>query len=642
MAERKDHEQTVTDTWGEYQRGLDYQGKINLAATIQECERFMDGKQWPDPKPATIALPRPVVNIVKFIARNKAAAMNNSPVRLVYEADTADSDSKSFTEFADYMSKEMAMNRHDAAAVNDGVVSGTYIHHFYWDKEAVGRKGEIQGAVRCEEIDPLDIFFANPIQVDEQRQKYIIIRSRVEVDSVKTMADKGVDLDRIVSDEADQKGDDYDKEQDGTKLVTLLTKYFRKDGEVFCEKSTKGVVVNKAFSLRPDVAKASKELYGEEDAADAETAESPKKKPDYAGRKFNLYPISVGQYEPRKHCIFGRGEVEGIIPCQRTINEVLAMTALQIRKNAWSKWIVRKDALKGQQITNEPGQVIVDHSAAGKGIEQVPGAQISALPMNFVDAIMSVLRTVTGSTEVMTGETSGANMSGAAIAQLQSQASMPIEELRNGFWRFKEKDGKILEQFYRHYYNVDTNYRIKPEDDSNGGQYLQKVFNAELYDDAEFTVVVKAQSGTRSSPAGDIAFLDGLLASGAITAQDYVENYPDQALSDKSRFVKVVENAAENALLECQKMLKQREEELVQAADLLEQQNKVVNNAAKTINENKELRGDLATLYREYLTVIGQANKVAADNDKLYKDATAFAHVIAEQQNKVKDDDIAS
>ena len=77
---------------------------------------------------------------------------------------------------------------------------------------------------------------------------------------------------------------------------------------------------------------------------------------------------------------------------------------------------------------------------------------IQSQPLQLIDTLTQLTRVVTGSTEVMTGETLGAGMSGAAIAQLQSQAQQPVEELKDAFWLVKEKQGKVLAQFFKLYY----------------------------------------------------------------------------------------------------------------------------------------------------------------------------------------------
>ena len=70
--------------------------------------------------------------------------------------------------------------------------------------------------MRCEIIDALNIFFANPTELDEQKQEWILIASRENVKSVQEKADKGVDKDLIIADTNDSKYGTI--EQEGDKL----------------------------------------------------------------------------------------------------------------------------------------------------------------------------------------------------------------------------------------------------------------------------------------------------------------------------------------------------------------------------------------------------------------------------------------
>ena len=622
-------EERVTKVWKDYQAGLDYQQRIRLPERIKQNVAFYEGDQWAKPTEKTMTLPRPVVNIIKMIVRAKTSAMNNTPVRIVFEADSNDTDTQDFTHFAEYIFKEMGMAEIDAQAVRAAGIKGGYFYHFYWDNEATGKKGNLKGAVRCDLINPKNIFFENPAQLDEQKQKWIIVSTREEIDAVRDQADPGVDKDLITEDEC---GEDFNdrEEQEGTKMCTVLTRYFKKGGEVFCEKATKQVVFKKAFSIAPDMQKAKQDLGYDEDAANTDSPDEPKKAaaPRY---KACLYPIAVGQYEYKEDCIYGMSEVEGLIPNQKCINFNLAMILLQQQQMAWGKWIVSKDALKGQQITNEPGQVITDNTPGGNGIKQVQGGQMSAMPLTLIDNLLSYTRTVAGSTEVMTGELASANMSGAAIAQLQAQAQQPIEELRDGFWRVKEKQGRILEQFFRLFYQDETiDYSYREHNDETDENELKKVqFDVAKYADVDFTVVAKAGTGTRSSTAGDITFLDNLLKAQAITIMQYAESYPEDALSDKASFLKLLKKNQEDELTQTKRQLEEVTAQHTQALTYLDQVKKIIASASQITKENEQLKGDIVTLYKELCKYQDASVELAGDNEQLYNDASMFAQELA-------------
>lgn len=206
----------------------------------------------------------PVVNIIKMICRSKKSAITAAPVRIIYRAEDETVDVEKFNNFAAYIQKEIGQEGLDKKAIDDGVKKGSYFFHYYWDSEAKGKDGIKEGGLRCEVIDPLSIFFSNPTELDEQKQKWILIASREDVESVRAKCDSDVDPELIVADETDNKYDVI--EQEGNKLCTVLTRYFRKNGEVYCEKATKTVIINKPFSLAPDIAAAGRELGFEEDA----------------------------------------------------------------------------------------------------------------------------------------------------------------------------------------------------------------------------------------------------------------------------------------------------------------------------------------------------------------------------------------
>ena len=619
----------VTKLWSDYQNGLAYQGSTGLSRDIPQYVRFYEGKQWAATTKNTKNLPRPVINIVKMICRSKKSAILATPVKIIFESDDNNVDVDKFNRFAAYIQKEMRQDALDREAVGEGCIKGSYFFHYYWDAEAIGKDGIKEGGLRCELIDPLNIFFAQPTERDEQKQKWILIATREDVDSVRAKRDFDVAEEDITPDED---ADRYDTvENEGNKLCTVLTRYFRQDGEVYCEKATKKVIVNKPFPISPDIEKAAALI--EEDAPNNSLPDNHKTKPLTSKRvRATLYPIVVGNHEPREKSIYGIGEAEGLIPNQKSINFTFAMSLLNVQKTAWGKYIVSKDALKGQVITDEPGQVITDYSATGNGIRKLTEQDIHSAPVQLVDSLMSMSRVVTGATEVMTGEVLR-NLSGAAIAQLQSQATQPIADLRKLFWDVKKKQGLVLAQFFKLYY-AEKEFISSIETDT--GSIRQKdLFRGEEYSETEFDVAVEATAGTQASAAGDINVLDVLLAKGLISLKTYVNAYPNDALTNKSEILKGI---AEDEANEISALRKQNEEyvaQLSQSTALIARQKETVDNVVALIKENNSLKSVIADLYNEAVVKIREGNantkQYASAYESVKNDATALAKMVAER-----------
>lgn len=641
----------TTALWTDYRNGLAYQASSNMTEKLPKFVRFYEGNQWAKATQKTKNLPRPVINIVKMICRSKKSGILSTPVKIVYESDDGRVDVEKFNRFAEYIQKEIAQNVLDEKAIRDGVIKGSYFFHYYWDAEARGKDGIKEGALRCEIIDPLNIFFANPSETDEQKQKWILIATREDVDSVRAKCDNDVDKDSIV---ADDKENSYGEiEQDGNKLCTVLTRYFRKDGLVYCEKATKNVIVNKAFSLTPDISAAAKVLNGAEEKEDAPNNSLPDATDDNKSlirqEGAYLYPIVAGQYEEKEKCIYGIGEVEGLIPNQKSINFNFAMALLACQKNSWGKYIVSPKALSGQTITDEPGQVLIDYDPNGNGIRKLAEQNVSGAPINIAETLMQLTRNVAGASEVMTGEVLKSSMSGAAIAQLQAQASQPIDELRKAYWFVKEKQGRVMAQFFKLFYDKKPFVYKKENEDSI--ESILDEFSGEEFANVGLDVAVEATSGTRASAAGDINILDALLSQNRISLKTYLNAYPKDALTNRSLILSGIKEDEESELMAAKQQATEYEERLKKATELLQRQNETVANVVAVIKENNTLkayiaeregvwRKEISQLQDEATRKINYANEqILKGNEEisaLKTDATDFAREIAKRNGLLK------
>lgn len=627
MAKKDTVQPQPTTLWNLYQQGLTYQATIGIANDIPKFVDYYEGRQWKAPTEATRTLPRPVINITKLVCRNKKAGVLSAPVKVVYRSDVMGVDTRKFNMFADYIFREIQQRECDSKAIGDGVKKGTYVFHYYWDKNARGMRGVVQGGMRVENIDVLNFFVANPNETDEQKQKWLLIASREEVEAVKTSADKDVDKDLIKSDTSESKY--QETEQEGTDYVTVLTRYFRVNGEVHWEKGTKSVMLTKATPLTPDLKGAAHEIkkaLGEDPAIDA-LPDSPEEEiQNTQVHKFELYPVVVGQWEQRDKSIYGIGEVEGLIDNQDSINRNLAFFEKARRDTALGGWVVRPDALNGQLITNAPDQVITDHSVAGDGVKKLPVNNIPNDSLVYTETIVELTRMMSGATEVMAGEVLGKNMSGAAIAQLQSQAEKPIEELRQNFWRVKEKQGKVLENFFKMFYE-EREYpvvsQVPGEENKVEGS---DVFNGSQFMNTQFSVVTEAGAAAQYSEITTISALDKLLDKGLIDLEGYIMAYPESALGNKQDVLDIVAKAREGQVATLLQENDQMKDQLLQAAELIQKQAEIVKSASTIINENRKLNEMLITIKSEVMKELAKA-KQAYDEAK--DDATMFAQELA-------------
>jgi len=602
------------DAWKRYQNSLTYLSQIGLKAGAPRFVDMYEGRQWPPVTELTRNMPRPVINIIKMVARNKKSGVLSSPVKLHYKTDSK-SDTEKIDHFAEYIAKEIELEERDSEAIDDKIKKGTCCWHFYWDKSAAGKRGNTDGAVAVEIIEPLNVHLANPNEKDEQKQKWIIISSREEWDAVEAKTPKKY-KDKLVTTASDSAY--QETEQEGTKYITILTEYFRdKTGAVFFQKHTKAGAISDPTPMTPQVVEQMGLMEAEDGLPDADSEiETPT-----STRVFERYPVVIGVWDERDKSAYGIGEVESLEHNQKAINLGMALQLLKIQHEAFGKWLVKEDALVGQEINNSIAQVLIDHSKLGDGVKKIAETPISGTPMNIINGLLEQTRMVTGATEVMTGEIIGANMSGAAIATLQAQAMKPIEEKQKSFWRDKQRQGLILAEFFRFYYdNREFSYEEKDAD----GKVEQKTdtFIGSEYMEGDFRVVVEAGAAATFSESGDIAMLEQLLAKGLISGQTFAEAYPDSALSNKTKIREAMEREQQSQLSQLTQQMQQMQMQMEKAAEVMKAQSETVDKAATVISENRRLKAELIALQAEYTEKINQANQGLMEAQT---DAAAFA-----------------
>lgn len=520
-----------TEIWKQYQEGLNFQRNMQFSSDFPRYERFKCGNQWPESTENTKSLPRPVFNIISMFVSNKKSSVLNNNIKMIFRSNETGSNTdtenplameirakavegaEKYTDYADAVWHEVGQDKLNDIAVEDAATNGTGIYHYFWDSAVSG--GEIRpytGALRGEIIDPLNFFVSNPQEEDIQKQEWIIISQRVPVKTVKRMAEiNGIsdELMSLITPDSDTSAEGYDTalhEQDGSRKLIVLTKYYKKNGAVYFSKSTQNVLIQQEQCLTPGYADGIK-----------------------TGHIIQRYPMAMFRWHDRKKCIFGRGEVEGIIPNQKVINFTIAMMALSTQDTGWPKVIVKPGALQ-QKITNRPGEVLIDHYTSGDGIKYLNGAQFNYGAINLVDKIVDLSRVTSGVTEVSTGETLGANMAASAIIALQNQAKLPIDDIQKRFYRTIKEIGYIWEEFFKTYYDKERLMVTERFD----GQQTVTGFTGTRYSDIEFSLKVDVGAGSIYSESLGQTTLDKMYDKGDITVDQYIELSPDNVMPFKA------------------------------------------------------------------------------------------------------------
>ena len=553
--------------WEEYQKGVKYQKDMGFVDDFPKYVDFKEGNQWAKATENTKNLPRPVFNITEMFITRKRSSIANQPVQMTFKPmvttendETVLQGAKDYTDFAKILWEDLEQDELNNDFVDDALTVGTGILHYFFDNEIAGQNDGVlyQGALRGEVLDPLNVFFANPMEKKVEKQKHIIIQTRPTVEEVKKLAKANKvskELMNLIQPDNNESGE-YTEEktvENNSELITLLTKYYKKEnGEVYYTKTTKNVVVVPERRLSP---------------TESETA-------------ITMYPIVVLSGIKRKKSVYGISVAKDIITINKLYNQLKAMQALNGIQCGNPTMLVKKNALR-QKVTNEGGQILVDYyQGGGDGIKYMQPPQFTNIFSQVSAEIFEMARTTTGVTDVSTGEAMGANMAASAIIALQNTAKTPVKELQTRYYNALKKVGEIWCQFFKTYYDMTRKISVENEQ----GEMSTRMFRGSDYRNIDFKIKIEI-GVTSENESLSLSMLDAMRARGDITKEQYLDLAPESAVPFKRELKTMWE--------------KQNKQDLLKALEIIKQQQAIIGNLEAQVQENSNINAEMQAKIQE-------------------------------------------
>lgn len=505
---------SLSKTWLQYEAGKDYKRRIGLYKTVRENERFYRGDQWY--MTSSNNLPRPVFNVVKRIVDHLCCSIAPSRVsiryfdeNLPYLNDTAEAMSltRALTDNARYRWERARMDSKLYSLISDAAITGDGVLYCYWKNDLTG-DGRYAGDIQTDIIDNVNLFVADVNKSDIQSQDYIILSGRASVSSLRKEArENGISEGRvmkIVADKLDatEFGNDFaSTELEGAdeEKATYLIKFWREDGFVCFEKSTRNCVINRVKT------------------------------------PCTLYPVAYFSWQKTKNSFHGTSIVSSMIANQKYINRAYAMVMKHMSDTAFSKVIY--DKTKIPEWSNEVGEAI-----ASIGATNVSDA-FSVLPVgklqdNYLDLLKNVIsstKELSGATETALGNVNPQNTS--AILAIQEASKIPLKLVRAALYQCIEDLANIWADMIFAYFSSE---RLVPTLDAFG-QYA----SCTLPDgdaSARMKAFVEVVDATSYGSAVTIAILDKLLDGGHITLEQYLSKIPSDYIDNPKDLIGGVGN----------------------------------------------------------------------------------------------------
>lgn len=602
-----------TKAWELYERGVSYNNALvpNQYRVVETNTEFFIGNQWlhlPS-TPAMNALPKPVFNILKRVASLFVASLTSSGATIRFEP------------LAYYDGSNMADPQHNAAefanaavsnlmekwkfdyrvreALYDGVQTGDYCAHFWYDPDALpygGAFGSYKGEIQMELVDGINVMFGNPNTTDVQSQPYILLIGRDTVEHLRWEAErfrknkkhyesgtanKDRDLDAAIQPDSEYNwqtgvGGHTEAIEDNNVGKALFVYLYTK-----VQKEVDKLDENGDPVYEDEYDEDGNPVYEEEDGEPVLNIHGepiPKRKPvkeikstvyvtkatrsavifENVDTGLELYPIIWGNWEKQKNQYHGRALVTGMLPNQIAINRLFASALHSIDCLAFPPTIYNADLIP--KLTNGVGQVIGVHGlqpgqSVGQMIQTLEPGNMSAQVFQMMDRVVALTKDCLGATDAQLGTANPDNTS--ALMVLQTNSEVPLENPRANLYEWVEDMAPILLDM------MGTNYGTRPVvierefeepvmgpggapmlDPMTGMMQTQKIVRkvVEEFDFSQFKHLyfnLKIDVGATSyySEVAMTQTLDNLRRDGTLDVIQYLERIPDKLIPRKQDLI---------------------------------------------------------------------------------------------------------
>ena len=292
------------------------------------------------------------------------------------------------------------------------------------------------------------------------------------------------DLDAMAGDLASVEADDCQKE-------TFLLRFFREDGEVIFEKSTRNCNIKRVRT----------------------------------GLK--RYPVAYFHWHQAKNSFHGNAPVSDMIANQKYINTAYAMAMKHMGDTAFSKVIYDKSRIP--EWSNEVGEAI-GAMGGGNVSDAVSVVGVGKMQEGYLDLITQVIentKSMMGATEAALGDAEARNTS--AIITLQTAAHIALDHVRTAFWTCIGELATIWADMLCAYCPPE---RLLAFADELGNLTAESVDFA-LMKREMLRATAESGNVSRYTPASTVSVLDKLLELGHLDVRQYIEMLPAGTLANR-------------------------------------------------------------------------------------------------------------
>lgn len=499
---------------------FDFNQQIGLYDTVHVNENFFIGNQWEGVE--SNGLPTPVFNFLKQVVLFQVATITSDNLTLQATPMPSASafDSKRLEEIAEVISHQYAaiIERNRIVTklrefLRNAAVDGDGCMYFHFDP-TIENGQAVKGEIVAEIIENTRVHFGNPNCRDVQKQPYIIVSRRELVDDVRWRAEQlkeagQCDMEDIDSIQPDSEKwqNKYDSYTDDK--VTVLTYLFRnrETGTIWGIESTEKGIIRKAWDT-----------------------------------EYSLYPLIWINWDYIHDCYHGQSMITGLLPNQKFINKIFAMTGVSLLTQAFPKTVYDKTRIK--HWDGGVGQSVGVNGNVDNVAKTIEGAAVNPQIAQFMELCIAKTRSFLGASDVAMGDSRPDNTS--AIIALQRAANTPMELTKQNLYQCVEDIGRIFMDIMSVDYGVRKVEMVQKLGTAGQPAPLgMQIPETPSLVDFDFAVLKQVQMGVKQdvgassywSEIANMQTLDNLLMNKHINAVQYLERMPNGYIARKQELI---------------------------------------------------------------------------------------------------------
>lgn len=499
---------TVNDIWEKYENIKDEHLFLNIDENTKTCFRFYEGDQWYGVEKAGERLPK--YNFIRPTVDYKISMVAKNNMSITYSPQGNSNElqgemymhiCENFNSMAKRKWEQSKMDTKMWECVKNSCITGDSYIFFYnsnMDSQIINKE---------------NIYFADEKQSDIQKQKYIIIFERRNVDDVKKEAkENGIsesDISLITPD--DDEFEEYNQKTNKDNLCTSLLYIYKKDGNVHFIKATRHLIYSEDTQIK----------------------------------NMTLYPIASLIWQKKHNSARGVGEVYEMIPNQISTNALLVRREINNKMTGYAKPVFNSDYIENPESITKIGTAIKVSGPAVSNVADVFG-YVSPSPMSgeakqLQEELIAVTQQLHGSGNLLVGQIDPQKASGAAIVAVQEQSAIPLGESSASYQGFIEDIANVWLDMWICYHPDG----MKLEYENNGLQ-MNYIIPQHILRKMQFNIRVDISPVNPFSKYAREQSLENALVNNHISFEEFVGALDDDSTAPKGKFEDLIKKRSKN------------------------------------------------------------------------------------------------